>query len=177
MSDNELQLYDGKLNAFGLDISISEIIGSKIVDQYMAKLSPEDIALIDKAIEEEMFDHDYSDQKYFVKKRKTDHSSWGCSTEETPIWKITQSRFKEKYTDLIVAKVDELIASEKYQKQAEKVAEDIIEYALEGYKKDIMELVRERLVCNVLGQAPTFGGINLHDVIREEIYNASRPSY
>ena len=49
---SEMKIEGGKLNAMGMDINISEVIGSKIVDQWLAAISEDDMALILKAIDE-----------------------------------------------------------------------------------------------------------------------------
>lgn len=67
---NDVKMEKGKLNAMGMDINISEVIGSKIVDQWLAAISEDDMALILKAIDEEAFGHTYDDHKYFVKEKK-----------------------------------------------------------------------------------------------------------
>lgn len=172
--DNKIEptIKNGKLNTFGLNISIADIVGGKIVDKWFNQLTEEDLNLIFKAVEEELFDHDYKDTKFFKKQNKV-NSSWSSynNYEDTPTWKITKQRFAEKYNDVVLAKVDEILASEEYQKRATEIANDIVNYATESYKQDMMNRVRERLVDNVIGSEPVYNNINLRDIIQQEIHN------
>lgn len=165
---NDVKMEKGKLNAMGMDINISEVIGSKIVDQWLAAISEDDMALILKAIDEEAFGHTYDDHKYFVKKKKNGDGYY-ARTEETPLWREIQKRFQEKFCDQIINKMNEMIESEEYKKRVEKIAQEIMDYAVEGYTKDIKERVKERLVGNVIDSSPNFGGISLGMIVAEEI--------
>ena len=41
--DDEKKLKDGKVEVMGINIDISQILGDKIIDQYLAQMSQEDI--------------------------------------------------------------------------------------------------------------------------------------
>ena len=161
----------GKLDAFGLGISISDIVGGKIVDEWFAQLTPDDMQLIYNAIEGELFSHGYNDEKFFKKTVTTSTSSyhWHDKTEDTPIWRITKSKFSEKYNEIILSKVDEILSSEKYQERATEIAQEIVDYATEGYKTDMMNRVRERLVNNSLDSQPQFDQVNLRYIIQKTV--------
>lgn len=165
---SEMKIEGGKLNAMGMDINISEVIGSKIVDQWLAAISEDDMALILKAIDEEAFGHTYDDHKYFVKEKKTG-DGYFSKTEVTPIWREIQKRFQEKFCDQIMDKMVEVMDSEEYKKRVDKIAQEIMDYAVEGYANDLKDRVKERLVGNVLNAEPYYGGIGLQGIISEEI--------
>ena len=165
---SEIKMEKGKLNAMGMDINIYEVIGSKIVDQWLAAISEDDMALILKAIDEEAFGHTYDDHKYFVKEKKNG-TGYYAKTEETPIWREIQKRFQEKFCDQIMDKMVEVMDSEEYKKRVDKIAQEIMDYAVEGYANDLKSRVKERLVGNVLDAAPHYGGIGIQDIINEEI--------
>ncbi len=159
---------DGNLKAWGMNVSISEIVGERIVDTWMSQISPEDMQLIYKAIEDELFSHDYQDHKFF-KKTKTEESRWSSKEVDTPIWKMTQDVFATKYKDVIISKAEEIIASEEYQQKAQQVAQDIVDYAIEGYKIDLKNRIRERLVNNVVDAEPMYNVLPLRDIVRQEV--------
>ncbi|HCI73503.1 MAG TPA: hypothetical protein DHV42_03065 [Lachnospiraceae bacterium] len=165
---NDVKMEKGKLNAMGMDINIADVIGSKIVDQWLANVSEEDMALILKAIDEEAFGHTYDDHKYFVKEKKSGKGYFD-KTEVTPLWREIQKRFQEKFCDQIMDKMVEVMDSEEYKKRVDKIAQEIMDYAVEGYANDLKSRVKERLVGNVLDAAPHYGGICIQDIINEEI--------
>ena len=165
---NDVKMEKGKLNAMGMDINISEVIGSKIVDQWLAAISEDDMALIMKAIDEEAFGHTYDDHKYFVKEKKNGDGYY-AKTEVTPLWREIQKRFQEKFCDQIINKMNETMESEKYKKRVDNIAQEILEYAVEGYAKDMKERVKERLVGNVLDSAPRYSGISIADLVAMEV--------
>lgn len=163
------EIKDGKLNAFGMDINISDVIGEKIVDQWLAKLTPEDMNLILNAIEQEAFSHNYNDEKYFITYKES-KDRWGDrKKEETPIWKSIREQFAEKFNKIIMEKADEILNSEEFQKRADKIAEELVNYATEGYKDDLKARIKERLVNNTINDQPFYRGIDLRCIINEEI--------
>ena len=173
----ETMITNGKLNALGMDISISDIIGEKIVDQWLATISEEDMNLILKAIESEVFSHNYKEEKYFIKETKEIDYYGHTKNIETPIWKYATSLLSKKLNEKIAEKVEEIINSEEYQNKANEIAQELVDYATEGYKKDLKDRIKNRLVNNIVEEYPTYGGVNLRDIIREEIYNAANRNY
>lgn len=174
MQDNDLKakaiLTEGdKLNAFGMEISIADIIGEKVVDKWFAQLSEDDMNLIFKAVEDEIFGHDYLDHKFFKTTRKYTSTYGSTREEETPIWQTTKQKFAEKYNEVILSKVDEIIASEEYQKRAQEIAGEIVNFATEGYKKALEQRVYERMVGNVVESEPHYNSIPLRDIIKSVV--------
>lgn len=168
-----------KLGAFGLDINISEVIGESIVKQWMSKLSEEDMKSIFKAIDDEVFNTDTvlsTDAKVKRKFKKTQpQNDWaygGCSRDaDTPIWRMAKEKLMEKLGDDILDRVNKIIDSEAYIKRADQIATEIVDYATEGYKQDLMSRIRERLVDGVLSNEPIYHNISLREIIRDEISN------
>lgn len=158
-----------KLNAFGMEISIADIIGEKVVDKWFSQLSEDDMNLIFKAVENEIFGHDYSDNKFFKTTRKYTDSYGSTRTEENPIWQTTRQKFAEKYNEVVLSKVDEIVASEAYQKRAQEIAEEIVDFATEGYKKALEQRVYERMVGNVVEAEPRYNAVPLRDIIRSVV--------
>lgn len=172
-NDNTMIDENGKLNAFGMDISISDIIGEKIVDKWFAKLTPEDMALIFKAVDNEIFSHNYNDEKFFKTTREVKNGGWGRSNyEDTPLWRTTQQLFAKKYNEEILSKVDEIIASEEYQKKAMQIAEEIVDYATEGYKEDLKKRIYGRLVAGPTDNTYYVNNYDLQSFIHESINQA-----
>ena len=66
-------------------------------------------------------------------------------------------------------KMVDVMDSEEYKKRVDKIAQEIMDYAVEGYANDLKDRVKERLVGNVLNAEPYYGGIGLQSIISEEI--------
>lgn len=168
---------DGNINLMGMQIKISDIIGDKLVDQFMATISPEQMDSITKAFFNEVFEevtateYDTSDGKYkdikSVKFKKDIYTGHWNSRNDTPVYARAKATIKQRYTDMIENKILEYMTSEEYQKKAEGIAKEIADYALEGYKEDVIKSVRERLVEPVV--QPNYPYVNIREVVRQEI--------
>ena len=167
---SEMKIEGGKLNAMGMDINISNVIGEKIVDQWMASISEEDIGLILKAIDEEAFSRSSDDRVYFKQKKKNSEGYYD-RYEDTPLWKAIQEEFQVKFCDRIMKRMEDILESESYQARVERIAQDILEYAVNGYKEDIIKRIRERLVGNVLTANPYFDGMGIKEIISKTVIN------
>ena len=158
------KIENGTMNLMGMQMKISDIIGDKLVDQFIATISPEQMESISKVLFDEVFEtvsreeYDDSEKKYkriqsvqFKKEAKCDSysSCWG-RTEYTTVYERAKSTVSSLYGEMIEEKVKEYIASDEYKEKAEKIAKTIVDYALEGYKDDVIKSVRERLVLPVV---------------------------
>ena len=79
----EQKIENGKMDIMGINIDISQVLGQKIIDQYIAQLSDDNIKEIMKYISSDLFSeqsvynretNDYVD-KLVVKKREK--NQWG----------------------------------------------------------------------------------------------------
>lgn len=169
--NKSIALENGTLNALGVDIKISDIIGEKMVNQWMAQISEEDMQLIFDCIEREIFSHNYNDEKYFVTQMQS-KDRWGNNTNvDTPIWAYTQQLFAKKFNEKILARVDDILNSPEFEKRADDIATQIVDYATEGYKEDMVARIRERMILNVTGPMPYYDGEDLRSIIHHEISN------
>lgn len=180
-SNNEIpSMTDGNLNMLGMQIKISDIIGDKIVDQFMATMTAEQIDAITKVLFDEVFEsvmkkewHENTGNyteiqsiKFKTEKEKSNSYSWG-SHEYTPIYNRAKSTIMTKYAEIIENKVIEYLESDEYKAKADQIAKDIINYAIEGYKEDIIQGIRNRLVLPAL--CPNPENTDLKQVIQNEI--------
>lgn len=169
---SEVKIEDGVLSTLGVDIKISDIIGEKLVNQWIARLSEDDMNVIFKAIDDEVFENQlYSDRLTF-KTRVLVDDRWSTKYEDSPIWKIAKQKITASISEDIAKRVDAIIASEEYQKRASDIANEIVEYATEGYKDDLKKRIYERLVLNTTESMPQYCGQDLRSIIRDEIQNA-----
>lgn len=166
----DTKITDGKINALGVDIQISDIIGEKLVNQWVEQLSEEQMTAIFDGINTELFTNSrYTDPEKIVLKKTQIEDSWG-RTEDTPFWKICKVKLSEKFADIITAKTEEIINSEEYQKRADQIAEELVEYATNSYKDDMKERLRQRLVNNVTDTYPSYLGNDLLGIIHDEVH-------
>lgn len=164
MSD---KVENGKVEVMGINIDISQVLGQKIVDQYIAQLRDEDIETLMKYIGEDLFTQTY-DNKLVIKRREKD--SWGSyKTKEVPIGELIKNQFNERIKEELSKKVEEIIASTDYQKKIDEIANELVDYSINGYKEDMKNRIRERLVGNVLSESAQYGGVPLLAIINQEI--------
>lgn len=163
MSDGvKINFDNGKLNALGVDIKISDIIGEKLINQWMAQLSEEDMQSIFQQINAEIF-------SYNEPKKIKMHTGTGWNSSDTFIWESTKKAIAKQLGDDINAKIEAIISSEEFQKKSEEIAQELVDYATEGYKQDLKDRIRQRLVANVIVDEPSYGVYSLRDIIHQEI--------
>ena len=164
MSD---KVENGKVEVMGINIDISQVLGQKIVDQYIAQLRDEDVETLMKYIGEDLFTQTY-DNKLIIKRREKD--SWGnYKTKEIPIGELIKNQFNERIKEELSKKVEEIIASTDYQKKIDEIANELVDYSVNGYKEDMKARIRERLVGNVLSESAQYCGVPLRSIINQEI--------
>jgi len=179
--ENATLINNGNMNLMGMQVKISDIIGDKLVDQFMATISPEQMEEITKELFKEVFEEvvkeefDTTDNKYKKIKSvkfKTDQytGGWNSRREDTAVYARAKATIKTKYTNMIEDKILEYMNTDEYQEKALHVAKEIADYALEGYKEDVIKSVRERLVEPVV--QPNYPYMTIRDVIQQEIQNA-----
>lgn len=173
MSEN---IKDGKMDIMGVNIDISQVLGEKIVDQYLAQLTEENMQEILTYISSDLFKEDsiYNFEtgekvKKLVIKTRT-KNDWGNYIEkEIPIGELIKNYFNDRIKEELKKKVEEIIASTDYQEKIEEIANELIDYSINGYKEDMKNRIRERLVGNIMDEQPKYCGTSLLDLIRTEI--------
>ena len=167
---------NGKLDVMGINIDISQVLGQKIVDQYMAQLDEEQMKSLMDYISSDLFkttsyyDWEKKEQvsKMVIKERTKD--SWGRWNEtERPIGELIKAKFNERINEELKKKVEEIISTADYKEKIEQIANELVDYSVNGYKEDMKNRIRERLVGNVMDAAPYYGGVSLQHLINEAI--------
>lgn len=171
---------NGKLDVMGINIDISQVLGQKIVDQYIAQLTEEDMQTIVNFISQDFFVKkkqgvfNYDTQQYdykmvtYVKEREKD--SWGnYKSNNVTIGELIKNQFNNRIREELTKKVEEIIATTDYQEKIEQIANELVDYSINGYKEDMKNRIRERLVGNVMGATPYYDGIDLRCLINDEI--------
>lgn len=171
---------NGKMDVMGINIDISQVLGQKIVDQYMAQLTEEDMQTVLDYISQDFFVKknqsifNYDTNKYdykmvaCVKEREKDNQG-NYKTKDLTIGELIKKQFNERIREELTKKVEEIIATSDYQEKIEQIANELVDYSVNGYKEDMKNRIRERLVGNVMETTPYYDGVNLRYLIQEEI--------
>ena len=171
---------NGKLDVMGINIDISQVLGQKIIDQYIAQLTEEDMKTIMDFISQDFFVKknqqvfNYDTQQYdskmvaYVKEREKDH--WGnYRNNNLTIGELIKQQFNNRIKEELTKKVEEIIATTDYQEKIEQIANELVDYSVNGYKEDMKNRIRERLVGNVMDATPYYCGVDLRYLVNEEI--------
>lgn len=177
----------GKSQVLGLDIQFSKMLGDVVVENYLKQLTEDDMKLITDYMTQDLFDYkkvtDWNTCEERLEKivkqdwETRDRSDWtSYSTEKhesvgTQVKKIFNARFKEE----IKKKIDEIIQSDEYSEKIEGIAHEIIDYCIEGYKEDLKNSIREKLIGNVMHNVPYYGGVSLTQIVDEQLRTYLHP--
>lgn len=161
---DNLELKDNKeLNVMGVNINIAEILGDKIAKEWIGSLSEEHMKAIFNYLTEEYFTVDkYTDEVHI--KRKTD--KWNPNG-----YLIDQVKtyFASATKEILLDGVNAIINSSSYKDRINEIANELVEYAIEGYKEDLKKELRTRLVDNVLSPEPSYGNVSLYSMVNSII--------
>ena len=171
---------NGKIDVMGINIDISQVLGQKIVDQYIAQLTEEDMNSIMDFISKDFFvksKHkvfDYNTQEYNEKTvvtiKESEKDYWGnTKSSQKTIGELIKNQFNVRIKEELTKKVEEIIATDDYKEKIEQIANELVDYSINGYKEDMKNRIRERLVGNIMDATPYYGGIDLRSIINEEI--------
>ena len=176
---SETKVEKGKLDLMGMNIDISQILGEKIIDQYIAQLSPEDMQKIMDHISSDLFEtiktKNWETGEFNVTTKvhvERKEEKWGRTEyvkDEYAIGNIIKKLFNQRIKEELSKKVEEIIASTDYQNKIDEIANDLVEYSINGYKEDMKARIKTRLVDNVMDPYPYYGGQDLRNIINEEI--------
>ena len=99
-----------------------------------------------------------------VKQRTKD--KWGnYQDKEIPIGELVKRKFNERINEELQKKVEDIVASTDYQQKIEEIANELVDYSINGYKEDMKNRIRERLVGNVMDADPHYGGMSLQSIV------------
>lgn len=171
-TEEEKKIENGKLEMMGINIDISQILGGKIVDQYLAQLKDEDMDKIMNYISSDLFEptsifnYETAERVKSLKIKERTKDYYGHYKEtEIPIGEIIKNHFNNRIKEELKNKVEEIINSTDYRKKIDDIANELVEYSIIGYKEDMKNRIRERLVGNVLDDTPMYSGASLTDII------------
>lgn len=185
---SETKIEKGKMDLMGMNIDISQILGEKIIDQYIAQLSPEDMQKIIDHISSDLFEtvkernwetgeYNVSTKVRVERKEKSCYGGTKYVNDEYAIGNLIKKLFNQRIKEELTKKVEEIIKSTDYQDKIDDIANELVEYSINGYKEDMKARIRERLVNNVVDPTPFYDGIDLRGIINQEINNRFNGGY
>ena len=164
-----------KCNVLGIEFSINDILSKTIIDKYLSTLTQEDLDILYKGLNSALFDYKsiYDDEqghmvsKKTLKTKVTIKDQYGYSKEEmTPLYKYLSSKVQEELCKDVTEKVTAITQTDEYKNKVDQMANEIIEYATEGWKNEVKESIRARFIGDVLNpQVFSYQSIGLNDVI------------
>ena len=121
---------NGKMNVAGINIDISQILGQKIIDQYIAQISDSDMPTIMDFISRDFFVNksqsvfNYDTRQYDTKMvayvKESEKNQWGnYKTNDRTIGELIQKQFNERIREELTKKVEEIIATTDYKEKIE----------------------------------------------------------
>lgn len=175
MLEDKKLVEHGKANILGVDVNIADILGDKLVNQYIAQMMPEQTQALFEFVSSDLFttvrefdeDGKAIDKIKVVSERRDIYGT--CHYDEQSIAHYIKVRFNKKIKEKLVEAVDDIINSGAYSDTVDKLADDLVAYATEGYKEDLKQRIRERLVDNTVDSMPAINGQSLRYIIRQEI--------
>lgn len=173
---NNQNLVDKNLNMDigGINLSLQEILGNMIVEKYIAQITPDVMEKVFEQINEHIFDVaqdlETGDNKVIgIKKQVKKSSGYYTDYEDTPLWKVTKNKFTKEFSDQIEKKIEEIMGTDEFRSKVDKVAQEILDYAVDGYKSDLITTIRARLIGDKLEIYPKYGGSDLRQVIHDTV--------
>lgn len=165
----------GKGEVLGLEMQFSKMLGDVIVENYINNLSEDDMKLITDFITQDLFEYkrDWSSNnpeamKKFVKENWKEGSSWS-SREVKSIGTQIKEMFNARIKEELQKKIEEIVKSSDYQEKIDSIANEIVDYCINGYKEDLKNSIREKLIGNVMNNNQYYGGNSLTEVIHEVV--------
>lgn len=180
VKEKEKMINDGKMEVMAININISEILGDKIIDQYLAQLTDDEMKVImeyisaDFLVKKEESQYNFDNKEYEkvlkieIKERKKDGYGHYHDSKYT-IGELIRSKFNERIKEELTKKIEEIIATADYQEKINQIADELVDYAINGYKEDLKNTLRDNLVRNVLYPEPNYGGESLTNVVHRII--------
>ena len=165
--------YDNE-QVLGLELQFSKMLGDVIVENYLKSISEEDMKLIIDHMTSDLFEEikDWNGNKVKrVKDNWKEDKGYYNSNTVISVGNKIKEMFNQKVKEELKLKIEEIIKSTEYQEKIVMMAQDIVDYSIEGYKEDLKQSIREKMIGNVMGNSQYYGGTNLIDVINMVIDN------
>lgn len=181
--------YD-KGNVLGLEVQFSKMLGDVIVENYLKQITEEDMKMLIDYISQDLFEEyesyvrkDDGSHEEVMKKRIKDNwkesIGYGFSSRSETVYSVggkIREMFNKRVSEELQKKIEEIVATKDYQDKIEAMAQEIVEYSVDGYKEDLKESIREKMIGNVMSNRQTYGNQDLISVIHEVVRGYITPT-
>jgi hypothetical protein len=160
-------------NNTGVQVSLTESLANIVTERFIGTL---DDSILENTFKE--MNHEYIDDfnARNVKIKRKNGNSYGLNNE-TYLGQAIRQTLADKYTDLIIEEANKYMETEEFKNSLAQMVADVIAYAVEGYKKDMIIRLKERLVGNAFSFGIEENGISIDAKIRDAIIKAKQDSY
>ena len=176
------------INFNGLTVDMAAAIGDIFAKRFISELSEKDYEKIEEFMIKEVFNgfnYRYKDCKTDKEKREciaeygkfgdikdsSEKSGYGFSGgysnngRSIPNW--ARDKVNNAFKDMITKKIEELVQTEEFKERADEAAQEILDYAVDGWKKDAKCRIRMRMIDDPLDK--TYYGVSIKQIITEEV--------
>lgn len=170
---------EGKANLAGFNLNLNKILGEKVAEEFLSQITTDHLKVIYDYMIKDIWKEDYN------KKPILNYKTGSYGSQNPPDMATYAKReFENAVKQIIQDKILEYVNSEEYKKKAENIAKEIMDYAVNGYKEDMISVLRKRLLTfNLIPDfeyASTYNTEvlgsridNLEKIIRENIGQSS----
>lgn len=137
-----------KLEVMGVNIDIAYILGDKILDQYLAGLSEDDMKKIMQFVDKSLFNVNYNNEHTSV---KTNNGGWGSKE----LLDYVKEDFNTKYKEELLKRLNEKLQTDEYQEKIANAITEVIDYAIDGWKADLITCIKKQMIHNFFNESST----------------------
>ena len=164
----------------GMQIDVASSIGIILADQILKTITEEEMNAVVRYLKTDIFENihtHFPEEKDVIKVREVLNDKRHRTGESeyvpySPLIKETKKLFQDKFKEMIIKEIDKILDSDTFKGYIDNIATEIIDYSVEGYKKDMVDSIRLKMgVYPVQTDMTYVNGTSLRDVIHAEFDN------
>ena len=153
----------------GIELNFTQALADTIVSQYMTSIGEDVLKNTFDLMNEKYLQDKLADPKNFKFKLKEYTGGWNSKYEDTKLGSVIDHIIADKYGNTITEYIDEYMKTDEFKEKLKKMADEVIDYALNGYKEDMIKRLRERLVGNAYSTSIWEDGQSIDDKVHGTI--------
>lgn len=159
----------------GIELNFTQTLADSIVSQYMTTIGEDVLKNTFEAMNRKYLDtkYDYSKSEDIQTLKLDEKDRWGNYPDNSITRQIDKLIAKE-YGDAILENVREYMKTDEFKVRLKNMTDEVVNYALEGYKEDMITRLRERLVGNAYASVIYENGAaidqKITDAVQETMY-------
>ena len=166
----------------GIELNLSASLGTIFAEKFLAEISEKDYEKINEFLIEEIFNgenYQYKTAKTEEEKKaiaermgKYDHIKTGNNNgwnHTVSLCEQIRQTFNKEFVDDVMERVREIQKTDEYKDKVNEIAEEFLEFTLDGWKAAAKQRFIQRLIDDPIDK--TYYGTNIRSIIQEEVYN------